>query len=175
MIHARNKSVHFPQKSYFSASIILWLALPCLSSLSLIQVPKSTALHFWQQSVVPLALFYNSYAHPISSKWNSSLHHNPSGNLYHQDFFPSIVVFVVQSVKETFPKTDPIVSPWEILWWRPTHLPAPIFLIVNFFILFSLLQLICNSYVKNLYTADDKYSILLKPMWICHYFFWLEN
>lgn len=63
--------------------------------------------------------------------------------------FPSIVAFMVQSVKETFPKTDPIVSPWEILWWPPTYPPAPIYLLVNFFILFSLLQLIHNSYVNK--------------------------
>lgn len=125
MIHAKIKSAHFPLKSHFDASIILWLALPCLSSLSLVWAPKCTTLHYFCH---PPCTFPTRVLTPFL------LNKTPIFSIILlvkrrviMTFFPSIIAFMVQSVKETFPSIDPTVSPWEILWWPPTRPPSKFF------------------------------------------------
>lgn len=170
MIHATIQSVHFPQMHQSDTSIILGLALQCLSSLSpqpWYKFPSAWLSASDSNHSSHMHYFSNSRVHPISYTRNSSLQHNSPDNLYHQDlFFPQYHCFCGT------------ISNGNIMldWSHSQSLGTPLvtsnppsssnFASGWFFYPFLSYSSFLIPVLANLYTADDKHGILLKSIWI---------
>lgn len=141
---------------------------PVSFHITLVQPHKCTALHFSQQPFIPFTLLFHFNC-------NCSSHFQHETPIFSTILLVTCVInrytvfafFFLRPLIQTS-LSNPIIGHWELLWWPLTSLPAPLLPLVSFLILFLSYMYIwfLIPILTNLYTEDDKYSILLKSVWI---------